>query len=413
MAFAHSPRRRAVLAGMLGLLFLSTASRGEVLTLKTGEKIRGKILSRTPDKIVVETPAGTREVEAETVASVEERAPLLDRFHARTEQIVDTDPGGFFQLAGWCADKGLFALRETVLTWVIGLDPDHEGARQALGYFRARNGQWLKKSGQDVSEDLSDLFRTALTCYRKQEDERAEEILKKILDKTPDYLDAGFLLGDLAYLHGKMGHAKARFKELVSIDPKYPWGHFGLALVALDAKQYPAAENHVRKALAASNGVSPVSYRRDIQSEFHYVLGLTFRKRESKHRASAEKAFRESTKLNHRHFRAWTERGMLAADKGKYKEAFAAFQKALDVEKDYVPARFNWGVALYRTGKLREAILKLRPLTRPPGHLEAYKIVGRCFHRINDFQRARHYYAKYIEKGGKDTRVTQWFREVQ
>ena len=104
--------------------------------------------------------------------------------------------------------------------------------------------------------------------------------------------------------------------------------------------------------------------------------------------------------------------GGLYGGKGKYRDAFNAFGKALSAERTYIPARFNWGVALYRSGNLKDALIKLKQLTNPPlFHVEALKIVGRCYHRFNDFERARQYYTKYVNNGGKDAKVGEWLRE--
>ena len=84
------------------------------------------------------------------------------------------------------------------------------------------------------------------------------------------------------------------------------------------------------------------------------------------------------------------------------------------MENHYIPARFNWGVALYRAGNQKEALAKLRPLTRHPDfYIEALKIVGRCYHRLEVYKQAAMYYTQYLDKGGKDTKVSEWLREVK
>jgi tetratricopeptide (TPR) repeat protein len=398
----------------VGLVFLlSPATRSEVITLKTGEKIRGKILSKEDGRLVVQAKTRRVEVELDKVSAIEERVPLLDEFHAQVYRSTDTDADRFFKLSLWCSDKGLFDLQVDVLHWVIGLDPDHEKARAALGFFRAPSGKWVKGKAKNKPGGDS-LFKKALTLYKKGEDSKAIAVLKQILADAPDDLDARYLMGEIYYATGKLGHAKKEFEAVVKADVEWPWGHYGLALVSLKSKRYAEAEGLAKKALTLTNDMTPPNHRKAAEAEFYYVLGRSHRHRGASRRMEAEKAYQDAVKRDRRHFRAWTELGILAGSKGKYKEAFNAYGKALSAESNYIPARFNWGVGLYRSGKLQEAVMKLTPLTRAQTfHVEALKIIGRCYHRFNDTKRAFRYYTQYLSKGGKDRRVSQWIREVK
>lgn len=401
---------------VVALLLAAAAGRaaGDVVTLKSGEKVRGKIVSREGGTIVVESPERTWEIAEDKVASVEERGPLMAEFHAQTGGVADTDTEGFYRVARWCEDKGLYDVREDVLNWVIGLDPDHEGARAALGYYRARNGQWVKGQPADANKEVANLFRKAVDHYRKGEDEPAEALLKKLLEQSPGHVDGQYLLGDIYYAQGKFGQARREFELLQKAASDYSWGAYGLAAVSLAEKKYADAKTFAQKALATAKELEPATHRKLAEAEFHYVLGLSYRFRGPTSRNEAEKAFKECVNRDRRHFRAWTELGIIDGAKGKFREAFNAFGKALAAENTYVPARYNWGVALYRSGNQKEALIKLLPLTRPPlVHVEALRVVGRCYHRFNDLVRARQYYTEYLDKGGKDARVAQWLREVQ
>ncbi|MHC4779553.1 MAG: tetratricopeptide repeat protein [Planctomycetota bacterium] len=396
-------------------LVLVPVSRSEVVTLKTGEKIRGKIVSRGDGQIVIESLKGRHEIALSKVSAVEELDPLLAEYRSRIGLLPDTNADGFYKIASWCSDKGLFDLRDDILVWVIGIDPDHEEARAALGFFRTKEGKWVKGIlGGDTSKDTEAEFKKALKFYQKGDDEKAIEILEALRTENPQFLEAHYLLGDIYVTSGRVGHAKREFEALVKTDTSYSWGHYGIALVRLAQKKYIEAGSAAKTAINLARDVAPPSRRRAMEAEFYYVLGLSYRFQGAGGGAEAEKAFKDSVERNRRHFRAWTELGILYGGKGKAREAYSAFGKALAVESRCIPARFNWGVALYRAGNQKEALAKLKPLTRTPTlHVEALKIVGRCYHRFNDFGRARQYYQQYLNNGGKDSKVSEWLREVK
>jgi len=396
------------------LLVLAPVARPEVVTLKSGEKVRGRIVSRDGGTLVIDAPEKRWEIPLDKVAHVEERAPLLREFHSHTGLLSDTDADGFFTLALWCREKGLFETGDDVMAWVIGIDTDHAHARASLGFFRARNGQWVKGKASAEGSGTDDLFEKALKHYRKGEDPKAIEVLKKILAEAPGHADALYILGDIYYTTGKLGHAEREFKALVKEAPESPWGHYGISLVALRQKKYADAAARARQALAKSKDVSPTTCRKIAEAEFHYILGLTYRGRLASGGSQSEKEFLECVKRDRKHFRAWTELGIIAGNKGKFRDAFSAFSKALSFEKTYIPARYNWGVALYRSGNQKDAIMKLMPLTRHPTfYVESLKIIGRCYHRFGDVSRARNYYSQYVDKGGKDDKVRQWLRDLK
>ena len=407
--------KQALVTAVL-FLILVPVSRSEVVTLKTGEKIRGKIVSRSDGKLVIESPKGRFEVDVAKVAVIEERGILLGEFRSRIGGLPDTNADGFYRLARWCGEKGLFEICEDVLHWVIGIDPDHEDARKSLGYYRTREGNWVKGQGGggETTKGADALFKKALKYYEKGDDEKAIELIERILGESPTYHDATYLLGDIYLTSGQVGHARREFETLIKADPSNPWGHYGIALVRLAMKKYTEAAAAAQHAITLVRDVTPSSQRRAMESEFYYVMGLSHRHRGTSGTVEAERALKESVDRNRRHFRAWTELGILFGAKGKFRDAFNAFGKALSAERTYIPARFNWGVALYRSGNQKDALIKLKPLTNPPlFYVEALKIVGRCYHRFNDFERARQYYTKYVNKGGKDAKVGEWLREIR
>jgi tetratricopeptide (TPR) repeat protein len=404
-------RRFAVVLALFSLCAMPVW--GEVITLKTGEILRGKIVSRTGEKIVVEAPPNNHwEVELSRIASIEEREPLLVDSRARFRSAGDTDADGYYRIAVWCAEKGLFDVRETVLQWVIAIDPDHEKARADLGFYRTADGRWLKGTGGGGATEGK--FREALKLYRKKEDGKAVKLLQEIIDQNPTDLDANYLLGDIYYVSGKAGHARQQFEAVVKAGPNHPWGHYGMAVLALDEKKYEEADLLIRRAIGLAASATPPSYRKAMEAEFYYVLGLSLKGKGDASKPDAEKAFRECVARDRANYKAWTEIGALEGEKGRYKDAADAFKSALQAKGRYAPAVYNWGISLYQQGDIEGAMAKLTPLVRTnPPYVEALLIVGRCYHRYGKASQALQYYTRYQQLGGKDPRVAEWLLDVK
>ena len=60
-----------------------------------------------------------------------------------------TDPESLMELARWAGENELRTDYKRLLNKVIGLDPDHEEARQALGYVR-HDGDWMLRAKRDL-----------------------------------------------------------------------------------------------------------------------------------------------------------------------------------------------------------------------------------------------------------------------
>ena len=63
----------------------------------------------------------------------------------RASKVIPTDLEGRYQLGLWCREQGLGAQALELFRAVIALDPDHAGARGALGHVRHGAG-WIERS---------------------------------------------------------------------------------------------------------------------------------------------------------------------------------------------------------------------------------------------------------------------------
>ena len=82
----------------------------------------------------------------------------------------------------------------------------------------------------------------------------------------------------------------------------------------------------------------------------------------------------------------------------KKEEAIKEFQKALDIQPDYLPATLNIAISLRDLGKFKEAKkLLLDVIQKDASISEAYNSLGYLYYKNNDFVKARENFKKAIE----------------
>ncbi len=131
-------RRFAVLAVLAMVL---PAAQADTVRLKTGGTIDG-IVTEEGSAYVIEVQFGTMRVDKALVDSIERKETPLGEHRKRAAAIAIDDADGWWKLGQWARRNDLDLLAEDDFKYLIGLQPDHEAARAALGYERV-NGDWL------------------------------------------------------------------------------------------------------------------------------------------------------------------------------------------------------------------------------------------------------------------------------
>lgn len=128
-------------------LFLPFPSGADVLHLRSGGKVEGKVLN--PDEhprqnYIIQTDAGVRlTLAAEHVKHMVLQAADEEEYDRLRRTAPDTAEG-HWQLAEWCTERRMLRQREHHLEKVIEHDPQHAEARRLLGY-QLVDGQWLTR----------------------------------------------------------------------------------------------------------------------------------------------------------------------------------------------------------------------------------------------------------------------------
>ncbi len=132
---------------VLALAPLCALARADVVHLKDGKKVEGKILKDTPAGIELETKFGKLMIERTKIDRIETKRLPPEEFKARLRE-AGNDENKLWEVAQYAKEQHLKDDYETALLRIVDANPKHKDAHEALGhvYF---NGEWYPP---DVAE---------------------------------------------------------------------------------------------------------------------------------------------------------------------------------------------------------------------------------------------------------------------
>ncbi len=145
------PARRALRAALGLLLAIGGAARADVVHLRNGGQVEGRIVSRDASSIVVKTSVGTVTIAAADVARIDRKTTPLEELERKREALDPKDADGRVALADWAAKNGLGRERTRLLEEAVAIDAGHEAANRALGRVRVGD-RWMTPSERDSRE---------------------------------------------------------------------------------------------------------------------------------------------------------------------------------------------------------------------------------------------------------------------
>lgn len=129
---------------VLALLLLAAPALADEVVLRNGSVFSGVVLEQG-DRVTIQMDYGSMTFRKIDVREVRKTDDPLKELDAKTEAASTAKE--FFELSLWARERGLKGRSDDLLNRVVFLEPDHEGARRALGYERYE-GAWMK--GDDL-----------------------------------------------------------------------------------------------------------------------------------------------------------------------------------------------------------------------------------------------------------------------
>jgi hypothetical protein len=138
------PPRFLLAAGLL--CAWSAAALADVFIYKDGRSVEGTLVEETATTVKVRTGAGEIVIQRSDLKEIQKRKTLSEEFAEREAAAKTAED--FFQLGEWAQKKKLKGSSTKAYQRAIELDPQHAGARKALGFVLYK-GEWLTVAERD------------------------------------------------------------------------------------------------------------------------------------------------------------------------------------------------------------------------------------------------------------------------
>jgi hypothetical protein len=179
--------KRIILGAALVGLCASLAAADE-FTLVNGKKITGvqRTDPKMPDKVIIEVGIGTIVLDKSQVSSVSKGRTTLHDYEDKYKAIENSrNASDFMQLIAWCRQNKVTRYVDDLAQKVLALDPNHEGAHQALGHQKV-GGKWMTFEEAQAAKGLVQMdgrwvtkSEAELVKARRQEAEERRKLAQK------------------------------------------------------------------------------------------------------------------------------------------------------------------------------------------------------------------------------------------
>lgn len=162
------------LAGIALLFCIATESSADLIRLKYGGEVRGKIVSSKSSRsghLDIQTVSGAMvSVSEEDIEFITRRSLVYEEYEMKA-RLTPRDVASLWSLSQWCQKKRLKPQQKKHLAEILELDPQNEQAHRALGHVK-REGKW-------TTQDEYMLSRGYVRYKRKYVTPEEKELLEK------------------------------------------------------------------------------------------------------------------------------------------------------------------------------------------------------------------------------------------
>lgn len=136
---------------------ICAAARADIIVMKSGKKIEGKILEQTATSVRVKTKFGEWKFDRTEIERIESQRMPEEEVEARLKE-AGKDAAKLFEVATYAKQQHLSKQYRDILELVVKADPFHREANEGLGKV-AYNGRWytaeeLEKYKADEAERM-------------------------------------------------------------------------------------------------------------------------------------------------------------------------------------------------------------------------------------------------------------------
>jgi len=197
-----------------------------------------------------------------------------------------------------------------------------------------------------LNERVKQLLVLGREHYAKREFEKAEQMLRMVLEEEDRYADVHDMLGVIAHSRGNFLVAERHFERALEINPAYTEAALNLAVTYNDRGKYEKAREIYGRIkvgpAGTTQGLDP--FARGKIANMHADLGQAYQDAGLVREAIGE--YEKAVHLCPHFADLQTKLGSLLRDINDLPGARARYEAALQAKPNYVPARLQLGVIL-------------------------------------------------------------------
>ena len=199
--------------------------------------------------------------------------------------------------------------------------------------LKTQNSNILNKT---LSDNISTHLQSSLKFYKSGKKQKAQELLKSLLEYNPNIFEANQLLGVINLEECRYQEAVLYFKNAIQLNFYDASCHSNIGYAYYELKDLEQSEEHHKIALS----MQPHN------PDFLYNYGLT--KSERNQLDEALQLFETALHIQPKYFRSYDGIGSVLVKKYKLNAAIIAFDKALEINKIYEKSLKNKAHCQYR-----------------------------------------------------------------
>lgn len=130
-----------------------TALFGAEITLLDDRVWEGVIVREDKDTVVLDTVGGEIEISRTAIKAIDRKPTRRELYQMKVDAMDRNDADQHYLLGLWCRRQNMTREAEYHLNYAVGLDPEHEGARRALGQVKYE-GKWMPEAEAKEAQGL-------------------------------------------------------------------------------------------------------------------------------------------------------------------------------------------------------------------------------------------------------------------
>lgn len=204
-------------------------------------------------------------------------------------------------------------------------------------------------------DTIRELINLGKQCFDGKQYAKAEQYLRQVIQKHPEYADIQNMLGVINHISGKFQSAIEYFTSALKVNPRYTEALLNLAVLYNDLGQYKDAKKLYTQLKGGKSKettqIEPVL--RGKLSNLHAEIGDIYRSI-GLHTLAVDE-YRKALNLNPTYSDIRTKLGQALRENGKLAESVKELQAVVKANARYSPALVQLGVTHYSMGKINEA----------------------------------------------------------